>query len=252
MNGIVVQKSNGESINITVIRYFRLNNFDYLVFSLNEIDDGGYVKLYISKIVNGLGVTIDDDVEWNLVKDTIKDIIKRNKDGIPVGVNDLNEANISQIKIENQKVFKLNDSLLQLLSANKSIQNNENDTTQVEPKIEDTIAEVKTEKNDKFLSQNTTPVNNSIVEPQINEINSVDNNTPLNNVSDEKTISNPSIDSNIYYNGDVEPVNNGGASVSTQDNYKDLYENEVAKNKELTEQLEKYQNLINDLKEVLK
>lgn len=252
MNGIVVQKSNGESINITVIRYFRLNNFDYLVFSLNEIDDGGYVKLYISKIVNGLGVTIDDDVEWNLVKDTIKDIIKRNKDGIPVGVNDLNEANISQIKIENQKVFKLNDSLLQLLSANKSIQNNENDTTQVEPKIEDTITDVTTEKNDKFLSQNTTPVNNSIIEPQINEINTVDNNTPLNNVSDEKTISNPSIDSNIYYNGDVEPVNNGRASVSTQDNYKDLYENEVAKNKELTEQLEKYQNLINDLKEVLK
>lgn len=252
MNGIVVQKSNGESINITVIRYFRLNNFDYLIFSLNEIDDGGYVKLYISKIVNGLGVTIDDDVEWNLVKDTIKDIIKRNKDGIPVGVNDLNEANISQIKIENQKVFKLNDSLLQLLSANKSIQNNENDTTQVEPKIEDTITDVTTEKNDKFLSQNTTPVNNSIIEPQINEINTVDNNTPLNNVSDEKTISNPSIDSNIYYNGDVEPINNGVASVSTQDNYKDLYENEVAKNKELTEQLEKYQNLINDLKEVLK
>ncbi len=252
MNGIVVQKSNGESINITVIRYFRLNNFDYLVFSLNEIDDGGYVKLYISKIVNGLGVTIDDDVEWNLVKDTIKDIIKRNKDGIPVGVNDLNEANISQIKIENQKVFKLNDSLLQLLSANKSIQNNENDTTQVEPKIEDTITDVTTEKNDKFLSQNTTPVNNSIIKPQINEINAVDNNTPLNNVSDEKTISNPSIDSNIYYNGDVEPINNGVASVSTQDNYKDLYENEVAKNKELTEQLEKYQNLINDLKEVLK
>lgn len=252
MNGIVVQKSNGESINITVIRYFRLNNFDYLVFSLNEIDDGGYVKLYISKIVNGLGVTIDDDVEWNLVKDTIKDIIKRNKDGIPVGVNDLNEANISQIKIENQKVFKLNDSLLQLLSANKSIQNNENDTTQVEPKIEDTITDVTTEKNDKFLSQNTTPVNNSIIKPQINEINAVDNNTPLNNVSDEKTISNPSIDSNIYYNGDVEPINNGVASVSTQDKYKDLYENEVAKNKELTEQLEKYQNLINDLKEVLK
>ena len=252
MNGIVVQKSNGESINITVIRYFRLNNFDYLVFSLNEIDDGGYVKLYISKIVNGLGVTIDDDVEWNLVKDTIKDIIKRNKDGIPVGVNDLNETNISQIKIENQKVFKLNDSLLQLLSANKSIQNNENDTTQVEPKIEDTITDVTTEKNNEFLSQNTTPVNNSIIEPQINEINTVDNNTPLNNVSDEKTINNPSIDSNIYYNGDVEPVNNVGASVSTQDNYKDLYENEVAKNKELTEQLEKYQNLINDLKEVLK
>ena len=251
MNGIVVQKSNGESINITVIRYFRLNNFDYLVFSLNEIDDGGYVKLYISKIVNGLGVTIDDDVEWNLVKDTIKDIIKRNKDGIPVGVNDLNEANISQIKIENQKVFKLNDSLLQLLSANKSIQNNENDTTKVEPKIEDTITD-KPNKNDEFLSQNTTPVNNSIIEPQINEINAVDNNTPLNNVSDEKTISNPSIDSNIYYNGDVEPINNGGVSVSTQDNYKDLYENEVAKNKELTEQLEKYQNLINDLKEVLK
>lgn len=124
---------------------------------------------------------------------------------------------------------------------------NDLEETKIMPPITD-----KPNKNDEFLSQNTTPVNNSIIEPQINEINAVDNNTPLNNVSDEKTISNPSIDSNIYYNGDVEPVNNGGASVSTQDNYKDLYENEVAKNKELTEQLEKYQNLINDLKEVLK
>ena len=42
---------------------------------------------------------------------TFKDIIKRNKDGIPVGVNDLNEANISQIKIENLSFqYSLSDS----------------------------------------------------------------------------------------------------------------------------------------------
>ena len=77
MNGVTVKKIDGSSENISVIRYFKLNDFSYLIFSLNEIDDGGYVKLYISKISNGMGVTISDDVEWNLVKDTIKDIIKR-------------------------------------------------------------------------------------------------------------------------------------------------------------------------------
>lgn len=247
MNGVTVQKNSGEAININVVRYFELNGFNYLIFSLNEIDDGGYVKLYISKIINGVGNTITDDVEWNLVKDTIKDIIKRNKDGIPNGISDLNETVLSNIIINDQKVFKLNDSLLQLLSANKSVKT-VNDIV-----VEETIDDISSN-----LEQPVLPNNESLVSIE----NNVNNQTVTSPIQDDIPSFNdkidktpempqsvfPDINNNLYY-GDVNTsVNN----IEKDVDYKSLYEEEHKKNDELLQELNKYQNLINDLKAVLK
>ena len=243
MNGVNVKKADGSVENINVVRYFKLNDFFYLIFSLNEIDDGGYVKLYISKIINGIGTTISDDVEWNLVKDTIKDIIKRNKEGILAGVNDLNESELANVTINDQKVFKLNASLLQLLSTNKNVVN----TIPTEPVIEDS-------------ETNANELINSVDEQTISSLNSNENLIPSytsdsdvaevsnNNVELEKTAEND-IPQGIYY-GEIEK---GVDNVNSSDvNYKTLYEMELKKNDELLQELKKYQDLISDLKEVLK
>lgn len=242
MNGVTVKKIDGSSENISVIRYFKLNDFSYLIFSLNEIDDGGYVKLYISKISNGMGVTISDDVEWNLVKDTIKDIIKRNKEGNSVGINDLNENGLTNITISDQKVFKLNSSLLQLLSANKSVVDIPNESV-----IEN-------------LEINNNEAVNDVTDQKITDLNSDENLIPPytsdldgaetfdNNIGLEETIQNvPPL--GIYYGEDDKNIDDNSSS---GDDYKSLYEVELKKNNELLQELKKYQTLIDDLKEVLK
>lgn len=243
MNGVTVKKADGSIENITVVRYFKLNDFFYLIFSLNEVDDGGYVKLYISKVINGIGGTISDDVEWNLVKDTIKDIIKRNKEGISAGVNDLDENSLANITINDQKVFKLNASLLQLLSVNKNVVN----SIPSEPVIEDPEMHANESIND-------------VTEQIIPDLNSTENLIPSytndsdvaevsnNNVELEKTIPNE-MPQGIYYGEEDKKTDNIS---SLDDNYKNLYEMELKKNDELLQELKKYQDLINDLKEVLK
>lgn len=243
MNGVTLKKVDGSIESVNVVRYFKLNDFSYLIFSLNEIDDGGYVKLYVSKVTNGVGETIHDDVEWNLIKDTIKDVIKRNKEGIPVGLNDLDENNLANITINDQKVFKLNASLLQLLSANKNATSEIPNNTVIED----------SKKNDNEF------INNSI-EQTIPDLNSTENlipyytndsdvaEVPNNNVELEKTITNE-IPKGIYYGEDDKKTDNIS---SLDDNYKKLYEMELKKNDELLQELKKYQDLINDLKEVLK
>lgn len=243
MNGVTLKKVDGSIESVNVVRYFKLNDFSYLIFSLNEMDDGGYVKLYVSKVTNGVGETIHDDVEWNLIKDTIKDIIKRNKEGIPVGLNDLDENNLANITINDQKVFKLNASLLQLLSANK------NETSEIP---NNTVIEDSKKNDNEFI-------NNSI-EQTIPDLNSTENlipsytndsdvaEVPNNNVELEKTITNE-IPKGIYYGEDDKKTDNIS---SLDDNYKKLYEMELKKNDELLQELKKYQDLINDLKEVLK
>lgn len=243
MNGVTVKKADGSIENINVVRYFKLNDFSYLIFSLNEIDDGGYVKLYISKVINGIGTTISDDVEWNLVKDTIKDIIKRNKEGISTGVNDLDENSLTNITINDQKVFKLNASLLQLLSANKNVTS----VISSEPVIED------------FEINDNEPINN-VNEQAIPDLNSNENLIPSytsdsdvvevsnNNVELEKPMAND-VPQGIYYG---EEARSNDSNSSSADDYKELYEMELKKNDELLQELKKYQSLINDLKEVLK
>lgn len=247
MNGVTIKKNNGEAMTINVVRYFELNGSSYLIFSLNEIDDGGYVKLYISKIINGVGNTITDDVEWNLVKDTIKDIIKRNKDGIPNGINDLNEIVLSNMIINDQKVFKLNDSLMQLLSANKNVKT-VNDIV-IEENVNDNSSNLgqQFESNNDSLGSIENNVNNQIVPPLFpNAISSVNNDIDKTMEMSQQLVSD--INSNLYYGEENTNVNN----IENNIDYKALYEEEHKKNDELLKELNKYQNLINDLKAVLK
>ena len=244
MNGVTVKKSDGSTVNISVVRYFKLNDFAYLIFSLNEVDDGGYVKLYISKIINGIGTTISDDVEWNLIKDTIKDIIKRNKEGVPTGINDLNENELINLTICDQKVFKLNDSLLQLLSANKNIVNTVSDELIIEePILEE--SKLNTNENSGQIWPESKPDENLI--PSYTSDSDVAE-VPINNVQ-APNLAPKEEDQDIYYGKENDVINNNSIQ---NDDFKSLYEIELKKNDELSKELKKYQNLIDDLKEVLK
>ena len=115
-----------EKLDVEVIRYFINNNNEYLIYSLNEIDDSGYTKLYASKIIGTKACIITDDEEWNLIKQIIKEIVRNNRDGSELSVIDIDENNLDDVILQDTRVFKLQGNLVNLLSENKKVDKSEN------------------------------------------------------------------------------------------------------------------------------
>lgn len=120
-----IKNTNGDNVDLEVIRYFINNDTEYLIYSLNETvgsgDEVGYTKLYASKIIGTKACIITDNDEWNLVKEIIKDIVRCNRDGRELNIVDLNEDNLDDITLQDTRVFKLQGNLVNLLSENKKV-----------------------------------------------------------------------------------------------------------------------------------
>lgn len=116
-----IKNANGEFIEIEIIRYFALNDEEYLIYSLNETDDAGYIKLYASKIIGSKACIIADNDEWDVIKQIIKDVVRCNRDGSNLSISDINESNLSDVVLQDTRVFKLQGNLVTLLSENKKV-----------------------------------------------------------------------------------------------------------------------------------
>ena len=116
-----IKNIDDEHIDVEVIRYFLNNDIEYLIYSLNEIDESGYTKLYASKIIGSKACIITDNDEWNIIKEIIKEIVRCNRDGSELNVIDLNEDNLDDIILQDTRVFKLQGNLVNLLSENKKV-----------------------------------------------------------------------------------------------------------------------------------
>lgn len=89
------------------------------------MDEVGYVKLYASKIVDKHARIITDDDEWTFIKETIKDIVRNNRDGVSLDIIDLNENELENIVLEDNRIFKLQGNLVNLLMENKKVVSND-------------------------------------------------------------------------------------------------------------------------------
>jgi len=132
MNKRSITSISGDSLDCEVIRFFEKDQKIYLIYSLNEIDEVGYVKLYASKVVDGKANIITDDSEWSYVKEIIKDIVRNNRDGLHVGVKDLNENKLDKIILEDTRIFKLQGNLVNLLMENKCAEE-DSSTDEIDP-----------------------------------------------------------------------------------------------------------------------
>ncbi len=121
MNRRNITNIQGNNLECEVIRYFEKNNNKYLIYSLNEMDEVGYVKLYASKIIDNHARIITDDDEWTFIKETIKDIVRNNRDGVSLDIIDLNENELNNIILEDNRIFKLQGNLVNLLMENKKV-----------------------------------------------------------------------------------------------------------------------------------
>ena len=120
MNDIMIQDLNGVSQHVEVVRYFQANNQNYLIYTMKEKDENGYIKLYIAKLTDATnGVKVEDEAEWNQVKDLIKVIVKEASVGPVSSVSDLNYQELTALKITSNRAFKLNEQVATILGANK-------------------------------------------------------------------------------------------------------------------------------------
>lgn len=116
-------KINGKNTKVNVVRYFLSNEQRYLIYTLEEKDDAGYIKLYVSKMeYNPLrAVSITDEEEWAKIKDLIKTTIKENQKKASLSIIDLNYSDIEGIEVEDSKIFKLLDNMVEILASNKKL-----------------------------------------------------------------------------------------------------------------------------------
>ena len=77
-----IVNENGETEEVEVILAFEFkdNKKEYVVYTKNETDENGNVTVYVSNVDRSSGepklIGVDDDEEWNRVKDVLRELSK--------------------------------------------------------------------------------------------------------------------------------------------------------------------------------
>ncbi len=277
MDKVTISNLQGESGLVNVVRYFNNNGVEYLIYSLNEVDEAGYTRLYVTKLngVDGM-YTADtlNDNEWNEIKNLVKIIVKSNKEGMPTPVQDLNPKKINNILLKDKKVFKLNAPLVNDLSANKpNFDTTDNDgseqktiqndipsapafETPVQPTFEVPSAPTFETPVQPTFEVPSAPAFETPVQPTFEVPSAPAFETPVQPTFEVpsaptfETPVQPTFDFNATFGNntvsDSNTMNNG-----TQDNYKEMYEEQLNKNKELQAQIDHYKELFNNVKNII-
>ena len=157
MNKISIKDVNNQIIDATLVRYFKYKNTNYLIYTFNDIDEKGFVKLYLVKIMKQfnewIAKTIKDEEEWKRMQLIVKNILKEIKNDNIESFIDLNISDIQNIKIKEARFFKLDKKLMQMLSVDKSTENIDDIKLEQLPNMED-IAPVKIKMNEEIAEEN--------------------------------------------------------------------------------------------------
>lgn len=122
MSKLIIKNFYNNKVEIDVIRYFKYKNTNYLIYTLNEIDEKGFTKLYIVKIMKQFNLlvakTIKDEQEWKQIQQIVKELVTELKNNKLNEFVDLDIENLNDIKIKEARYFKLDKKLLLILTVN--------------------------------------------------------------------------------------------------------------------------------------
>ena len=246
MDKITISNLQGENGLVNVVRYFKNNGTEYLIYSLNEVDEAGYTRLYVTKLNGVDGMYTADTLnenEWNEIKNLVKIIVKSNKEGMPVPVQDLNPKRINSILLKDKKVFKLNAPLVNDLSAN--IPNFDTDSD--EGNEQKTIGQSEVPSAPTF----ETPVQSTFEVPSAPTFETpVQSTFEVPSAPTFETPVQPTFDFNSTFTSNNQATSYESNSNMTQD-YKKMYEEEFEKNKELQTQIDEYKTILDNLKRII-
>ena len=80
MMSIIAEDGSTEEVEVILAFEFKDNKKEYVIYTKNEKDENGNVTVYVSNIDRSSGkpklVGIDDEEEWNRIKDVLRELSK--------------------------------------------------------------------------------------------------------------------------------------------------------------------------------
>lgn len=168
MNKIDIIDIDGNKINVYGIYYISNNNY-YFIYSKGEHDNDNHVIFYVVKILqevtNGvsgptptgylIGLRINDENEYNLVKSDITNIVSDIESNTNVAVKYLDLSMLNNLKIKDNRTFKLGIDISNKIFNNNN--NNEINTTSITTNNSDELV-----KENELLKQKIEELNKKI------------------------------------------------------------------------------------------
>ena len=269
---------NGIKKTVSCIFYLYNSNY-YFLFTENEKDENGYIKLYLAKVGketvnsengpvetgNMIGIEIQTDNEWKEVQGSISKIVNSKKTKVEdPSIQYLPVNMLVNLKIVSKKTFRL---LSDIIEKDFGVSLNETESeTQVENKLNMDELNETTEKNEDFSSQtdislveNDMPISemkneNSNVSSDVLQtdklIDELDHNIDSSNKINTENESSEMQDSFEIATGEVETEEDYEQSDIIID-YRTKFFEEQEKNKKLQEEIEKLKNILSNIKEII-
>ena len=164
MKNIRVNKDGNNAI-AKIVRYIKFEGFKYVIYSLNEIDEEEYEKLYVNKLEDNNIIEVE---EWVKFKKAIPMIVKEIKAETIEDFEDLSINDINDIDTTNYKAFKLKkDIVFSIIKEEDPIEEPTFPTVEDEP-VFPTVEEEKKEEKEDFEFKEVHPVSN-LEEDEIKE-----------------------------------------------------------------------------------
>jgi len=80
MMSIVAQDGSIEEVEVIIAFKFKDTNKEYVIYTKNEKDEKGLITVYVSYVDRSEGETklygVDDETEWNKIKDVLRELAK--------------------------------------------------------------------------------------------------------------------------------------------------------------------------------
>jgi uncharacterized protein YrzB (UPF0473 family) len=80
MMSIVAQDGSIEEVEVIIAFKFKDTEKEYVIYTKNEKDDKGLITVYVSNVDRSSGETklygVDDEAEWNKIKDVLRELAK--------------------------------------------------------------------------------------------------------------------------------------------------------------------------------
>ena len=120
MKKINVLDSGNNKVQVFLVRFFRYNNNNYFIYTLQEQDVDGYEKLYLVKVMEEFGrylsYHISDNEEWRRTQPILKTLLREIKYNKTRTFRDLDSNLLNNMRIEKTRVFKLDRNFVDILA----------------------------------------------------------------------------------------------------------------------------------------
>ena len=112
MKKVYVMDNRGREKVADKIAYFKVEDKKYFIYTLNEVDSEGYLKLYIKQLENGEDVEILD-IEWEHVRGIVQEVLRQMRDGVIETYEMLDFDDVTEVMESGARVFKLKQEIVE-------------------------------------------------------------------------------------------------------------------------------------------